>query len=254
VKAVTRRLFQASEFARIAGVTVRALHHYDRIGLLKPSGRTSAGYRLYGEQDFVRLQQIVTLKFIGFSLNQIKDLLNRNSMDLPKALRLQREILESKRSHLDRAVKAIEKAEQALAAGESIDGEAFAKICEVINMQNNMDWVKKYYTEEQLEELSSRWSPEIQEQAERDWAALQKDVQAAMDEGVDPTSERARELAARRSALIEQFTGGNPAILESLTRLYQDKANWPDTFEQPFSNESAAFISKAQDAHDKNES
>ena len=254
MKAATKRLFQASEFARIAGVTVRTLHHYDRIGLLKPSGRTVSGYRLYGERDFVLLQQIVTLKFIGFSLNQIKDLLNRSSLDLPKALRLQREILESKREHLGRAVKAIEKAEQALAAGENLGGEAFAKICEVINMQNNMDWIKKYYTEEQLEELASRWSPEIQERAERDWAALQKDVQAAIAEGIDPTSERARELAARQSALVEQFTGGNSAILESLTRLYQDKANWPDTFEQPFDSEAATFLSKVQAAHDKNES
>src|SRR2546430_14898795 len=83
-------MYQSNEFARIAGVTVRTLHHYDRIGLLKPSGYTSAGYRLYRKQDLVRLQQIVTLKFIGFPLIQIKDLLNRNSFDLVTALNQQR--------------------------------------------------------------------------------------------------------------------------------------------------------------------
>jgi len=57
--------YQAIEFAQLAGVTVRTLHHYDRIGLLKPSAYTNAGYRLYGKGDLVRLQQIVTLKFIG---------------------------------------------------------------------------------------------------------------------------------------------------------------------------------------------
>src|SRR5215475_13944181 len=70
-------VYQVSEFAEKAGVTVRTLHHYDRMGLLKPSGRTEAGYRLYGERDFARLQQIVTLKFIGLPLRQIKDLLDR---------------------------------------------------------------------------------------------------------------------------------------------------------------------------------
>jgi len=73
--------YQAIEFARLAGVTVRTLHHYDRIGLLKPSGHTDAGYRLYRKHDLIRLQQIITLKFIGFSLNHIKNLLNNNSFD-----------------------------------------------------------------------------------------------------------------------------------------------------------------------------
>src|ERR1051325_2126270 len=92
-------LCEASEFAELTGVTVRALHHYDRLGLLKPSGRTVCGYRLYGERDFARLQQIVTLKFIGLSLKQIKNVLDRDSFDLSTALRLQREILGEKRRH-----------------------------------------------------------------------------------------------------------------------------------------------------------
>jgi DNA-binding transcriptional MerR regulator len=70
-------LYQAKEFAALTGVTVRALHHYDRLGLLKPSGRTASGYRLYGAGDVARLQQIVTLKFIGLSLKQIKEVLGR---------------------------------------------------------------------------------------------------------------------------------------------------------------------------------
>src|SRR5215510_10240878 len=89
----TTPLYQAFEFAQVAGVTVRTLHHYDRIGLLKPSGYTSAGYRLYQKQDLVRLQQIVTLKFIGFSLNEIKNLLDSNSFDLTIALNQQKEII-----------------------------------------------------------------------------------------------------------------------------------------------------------------
>ena len=79
MKEASESTYQAIEFARMAGVTVRTLHHYDRIGLLKPSSHTGAGYRLYRKQDLVRLQQIVTLKFIGFPLSQIKKLLNRNS-------------------------------------------------------------------------------------------------------------------------------------------------------------------------------
>jgi len=60
------RTYQPHEFAKRAGVTIRALHHYDRLGLLKPSGRTAAGYRRYTDRDLVRLEQVVALKFIGF--------------------------------------------------------------------------------------------------------------------------------------------------------------------------------------------
>jgi MerR family transcriptional regulator, thiopeptide resistance regulator len=247
----TKALYQASEFAKLTGVTVRALHHYDRLGLLKPSGRTASGYRLYGAKDFARLQQIVTLKFIGLSLKQIKEVLDRDSFDLSTALRLQREILGEKRRHLDMAIRAIEKAERLMARDGEPDWETFAKIIEVINMQNDWEWTKKYYTEEQLQELAQRATPELLESAQRDWAILLKEVDAAVAEGVDPSSERAQALSRRWSALIESFTGGNPGIAESLSNLYKDQANWPAHAQKPFSDDAATFISKAKAARQK---
>jgi DNA-binding transcriptional MerR regulator len=243
-----RRWYQASEFARATGVTVRALHHYDRLGLLKPSGRSASGYRLYGERDFARLQQIVTLKFIGFPLKQIKELLDRDRLDLPTALRIQREIIEEKRRGLELAAKAIEEVEVALRSSPSPDWKVFAKIIEVINMQNDWEFAKKYYTEEQLKELAARATPEVLEKGERDWAELIKDVEAAASEGVDPASERAQALAARWTALIEAFTGGNPGIAQGLRNLYADQASWPAGTQKPYSDESGAFIARAIEA------
>ena len=238
-------LYRAQEFAERSGVTVRTLHHYDRLGLLKPSRYTEAGYRLYGERDFARLQQIVMLKFIGLSLKEIKELLEGSELDLAATLRLQRRIIEERRRHLDSVIEAIERAEREMTMGERLDWESFKQIIEVINMQNNMEWMKKYYTEEQLAELAQRGTPEVLERGQRDWATLIKDVEAAVSEGVDPQSERAQGLAARWSALIEAFTGGNPGILENLKKLYADQANWPDTFRKPYSDEVGDFISRA---------
>lgn len=239
------KLFLAREFAERAGVTVRTLHHYDRLGLLKPSRYTEAGYRLYGEPDFARLQQIVLLKFIGLSLKEIKELLDSRELDLQMTLRLQRAAAEQKRRHLDTVIQAIERAEHAMASSDELDWETFKQIIEVINMQNDMEWVKKYYTEEQLAELAERGTPEVLERGQRDWAALIKEVEAAVAAGVDPQSEKAQELAARWSTLIEAFTGGNPAILESLKNLYADKANWPSSFNKPYSDEVGTFLSQA---------
>jgi DNA-binding transcriptional MerR regulator len=100
------RTYRTQEFAELAGVTVRALHHYDRMGLLKPR-RTEAGYRVYGDRDLERLEQIVALKFLGIPLKEIKDLLERNGLELTEALRRQRYVLEQKRALLDAAVCAI---------------------------------------------------------------------------------------------------------------------------------------------------
>src|SRR5215212_1041236 len=113
-----KTMFLAQEFAARAGVTVRTLHHYDRLGLLKPSRYTGAGYRLYGERDFARLQQIVLLKFIGLSLKEIKELLNQRELDLQMTLRLQRSVVEEKRRHLDTVIQAIEQAEKSLAVSD----------------------------------------------------------------------------------------------------------------------------------------
>jgi DNA-binding transcriptional MerR regulator len=98
------KLFKAREFARLTGVTVRALHHYDRLGLLKPSRYSHAGYRLYRESDVARLEQIVALKFIGFSLREIKNILKGRSTDLATALQRQREAIEDKRRRLQQAI------------------------------------------------------------------------------------------------------------------------------------------------------
>src|SRR4030095_2987789 len=168
-------MYQANEFAQVAGVTVRTLHHYDRIGLLRPKGYTSTGDRFYRKHDLGRLQQIVTLKFIGFSLTQIKQLLDSNSFDLRVALNQQREILAEKRRQLDQAVTAIEKAHALLETNDEPDWQSFKRIIEVINMQNNMDWTKKYYSEDAQKKIAERAQAipsEVIEKAQNDWATL----------------------------------------------------------------------------------
>lgn len=255
-------VYQANQFAKRAGVTVRTLHYYDRMGLLRPSGRTDAGYRLYAERDLVRLEQVVALKFVGFPLKQIRELLNRKPLDLAAALRLQRAIIEEKRRRLALAVEAIERAERTVSSGglsaarrghavgvnEEATGEALRKIIEVINMQQNTNWTKKYYSEEAQAAIAARskqWTPEMLEKSQQDWAELIREVEAAVVAGEDPASERAQGLAARWQVLISAFTGDNPEVQKGLNRLHADQQNWPSTFKKPYSDEAGAFICKA---------
>ena len=241
-------LYRAREFARTSGVTVRTLHHYDRLGLLKPSRYTQAGYRLYSEQDLGRLQQIVTLKFIGLSLKQIKEILNSKSFDLAKALRMQREVISLRREQMDLALKAIQRAESAMAQTGEPDWKTFKKIIEVINMQNNMEWTRQYYSEEAQEEIAKQKAtvpPEAIEQAQRDWPVLIKLVEDAIAAGEKPDGAEAQALADRWVTLIQGFTGGNKEIQTGLNKMYADRANWPATFPRMFSEEVQQFMWQA---------
>lgn len=245
-------VYQVSDFAEKAGVTVRTLHHYDRLGLLKPSGRTEAGYRLYGERDFARLQQIVTLKFIGLPLRQIKELLDQKELDLQSALRMQRRLLVDKRLQIEAAIQAIEEAEHSLKSGAAPDLAALKKIIEVMERQNSMEWAKKYYSEEaqaKIAERAASFTPEMQKKVEQDWKTLIADVETAIANKTDPTSEKAKALVQRWSELVRGFTGGNPGVHQGLNKLYADQGNWPSTFTKPFSDEVGEYIKKAMNAH-----
>ena len=229
---------RASEFAELAGVTVRTLHHYDRLGLLKPQ-RNGSGYRLYRESDLERLEQIVALKFLGLPLREIRKLLDSGALELPDALRMQRRALEEKRRLLDRAIHAIRQAEATVASGRPAGTAVLRKIIEVIEMQQKNDWTK-YANEAAREKMAARqdeWSPELQERVSKQWIELIAEVQSAIDAGEDPTGPKALALAARWKALVEGFTKGDPDLTQAVSNAWKDRANWGTEIQeqtQPF--------------------
>lgn len=101
--------FKIKEVADIAGVSVRTLHHYDRLGLLKPEAATLAGYRLYSDQDLEQLQQILFFKELGFSLNEIKALLSNPDFDQKQALKTHHKLLLEKKKRLESIISLVEK-------------------------------------------------------------------------------------------------------------------------------------------------
>src|SRR5215475_14560579 len=108
--------FRIQEFAKLGGVTVRALHHYDRLKLLSPAHRSERGYRLYCREDLGRLEQILVLRYLGISLREIAALLNTptgcDAEPLTVTLARQRTMLCERRDGLDRVLRTIEHAQQ----------------------------------------------------------------------------------------------------------------------------------------------
>ncbi len=224
---VMSRLYKAREFAGLAGVTVRALHHYDRIGLLKPL-RSSSGYRLYSLTDLERLEQITALKFLGIPLGEIKTLLESSPLTLGESLDLQRRALTEKRDLITRAIHAIEAAEKLVRSDQVTDASVLRKIIEVIEMQPEENFIRKYYTEEawaRRSQIVGEIPPETRERRRDAWRQLFLQVESALE--LDPASEAAQLLTRQWVLLVEAGTGGDSGIKAGAIKAWKDHQNWP---------------------------
>jgi DNA-binding transcriptional MerR regulator len=235
--------YRIGELARMTGVSPRTLRFYDEAGLLPPSGRSEAGYRLYGAADVRRLLRIVGLRHLGFGLEEIGALLDDASVDPLDALRthvarLERELAEAGRLHarLRRALAALE-----ARAEPSVESTADA-IEVMIQMQSSLP------PEEQarLRELHRETTPERIEEVERAWPELIAAVEREREAGTDPADPRVQELARRWSELVQAFTKGDPQIEAALARRYQED---PQVASRGLLRpETLAYVRRAQEA------
>ena len=226
------RQCQVNEFAALAGVTAKALRHYDRLGLLKPQ-RTSSGYRLYSERDLERLQQIVALKFLGLPLKQIKRQLEQKMPPLSHALRAQRAVLEEKRRLLDHAISSIQDVQDAIASGEPADTAILKRLIEVIEMQSHLETMKQYYSDEawaKLKKLRRQNRNKRQSGISESWRRLFREAESLY--GEDPASKKAQDFGARWVRLFESTTGGDPGVLAGMQKAWADRSNWPPEMRQ----------------------
>ncbi|MVX62672.1 methyltransferase domain-containing protein [Clostridium chromiireducens] len=130
------------EFAKRSGVTVKTLLHYDKIGLLKPSEKTDSGYRIYCEDDFLKLQQITTLKFIGLSLREISHVINESGENLEHMITIQKKALEEKKKHIESVIAVFDKVENKAKESKFIDVNNLINIIKITNMEKS---VKEQY-------------------------------------------------------------------------------------------------------------
>ena len=242
--------FRIQEFAKLAGVTVRALHHYDRLKLLSPAHRSERGYRLYCHEDLGRLERILALRYLGLQLREIATLLNspawRGAETLTVTLARQRAALGERRDGLGRVLRAIEHAlgralefaDSKGAGGKEVEAEGaepewviYQTILKEIHMQDATDWTEKYYSPKAVEALRERraaLTPEQKMESGARWKALMADIQSALDREVLPDSAEGRALVGRWMRLGDEFTHGDEEIGEGFRRMYDDESHWPD--------------------------
>lgn len=244
----TTETWKVGPLASATGLTVRTLHHWDEIGLVCPSGRTTSGHRLYEADDVQRLYQVLALRQLGLSLDSIAAVTDGDTS--------LSEILDAHRAYLDEqltATRTLRAHVEMLSRRVRTSPDAsVADFLEVIKGVTDVDdTVKRYFSESQLADLAERRA-ELGEDtiaaAESSWQELIPRVNAALSAGMDPEAPEAQEMAAQWMGLLEQFHGGDEGLRDGMYRMHTDNAQ---RIEQEFcgpSPEQIEFITKANEA------
>jgi DNA-binding transcriptional MerR regulator len=210
---------RVGELASRAGVSVRALHHYDALGLLVPSRRTGSGHRVYGVREIRRLQQIRSLQELGLTLDEIRACLDRRGESVGKVIARQVSRLRERIRAETELLERLEWLERRLVAGDRVGAEEFLQVMETMAM------VESYYTPEQLKVLKRRGEALGEDRiraVEREWPELIAAVKHEMERGSEPTSEGVLALARRWRDLVREFTGGDAGITKAVGTVHRD--------------------------------
>lgn len=218
-------LFTIGELARIGGVTVRTLQYYDEQHLLKPI-ITEGGRRKYTREDVLRLEQILFLKSLGFSLDEINEkILDLNtSADLKNIFTMQRNALTGQIEQLNNIVGMLDTAIAETNIHQEINMDRLITIMESMKRGNPYAFVIRYFNDDQLKSFAIQLftTPDNMKVKE-----VFEKLKELYEKGVDPKGEEGQELAKRWWIMVNEFSSGDINLLMSLINAGLDISNWP---------------------------
>lgn len=220
-RAIPAGYMTVGQAAKRMGVTVRTLQYYDREGLLSPSAESEGGRRLYTDRDLVQLHQILSLKSLGFSLEDIRVRLRtlKTPEDVALALSQQVEAVRSKITGLTESLGEIEKLREEVLQMQAVDFKKYADIIVNLQMKNGFYTFIKHFDDQTLEHIRSRFDMDSSAAFGEKFNALGEEILAAADRGLAPDSETVQALAKGFWDLINEFTGGDMTLLPKLMEL-----------------------------------
>ncbi|WP_426078496.1 MerR family transcriptional regulator [Janthinobacterium sp. PSPC3-1] len=203
-------LLKIGELARLTGLTVRTLHHYDSIGLLSPSARTQAGYRLYQHGDMDRLHRIMALRRFGLSLAEIANSLARSDLPLSGIVARQIAMLDQQLAQASRLRTRLLVLQAQLEQGQE------PELAEWLTTMEQMNMIDKYFTQEEVRQM-----PMLSDTAvEQEWQVLVSRVRALMDAGAASTSLDAQSLGTEWMVKLVRDTSAHPGLFARLNTMH----------------------------------
>ena len=222
-RAIPPGLMTVGTIAKRMGVTVRTLQHYDKEGLLSPSFQSEGGRRLYTDKDMVKLHQILSFKYLGFSLEEIKS--NLISLDTPEdvadALSNHASAIREKMETLSESLKAIEALKMEVLQIKSVDFTKYADIVVNLQMKNEFYWMIKLFDDDMLAHVRSRFDKDSGLQYMETMKRLQHEAIQLQKDGIAPDCEKAQSLAKEFWDLVMEFTDGDMSLLPKLIEFSQ---------------------------------
>ena len=231
-----------NEVSKLTGISVRTLHHYDEIGLLKPTEVTEAGYRLYDDTALERLQHVLLFKELQFPLKDIKTILDSPDFDKNKALEQQIELLTMKKEHLEnlilfaRGIKTLGVRDMDFSAFDTKKMDEYAA-------QAKEDWGKTDAYKE-FEEKSKDWTEETTGNIAKDMMRLFVEFGAMKD--LDPDDEKVQvQVKKLQDYITKNFYNCTKQILSGLGRMYAAGGEFTENIDNAGGKGTAEFCHKA---------
>jgi len=214
------------QIAKKMGVTARTLQYYDKEGVLSPSSQSEGGRRLYTDKDIVKLHQILSMKYLGFSLADIKDRLI--SLDTPgdiaDALAEHAAAIRQKIDGMSESLRAVEALRVEALQMHQVDFRKYADIIVNLRMKNDMYWVIKHVDDDLMEYFRNRFDKEGAHEIMTRFSALQSEAARLKKNGAAPESKEGQDFAEAFWEIIMEFTDGDMSLLPRLMEL-SDKAD-----------------------------
>ena len=249
-----KELMTIGELAKRMGVTVRTLQYYDKEGILETSAFSAGGRRLYAAKDVVRLHQILSFKYLGFSLEEIKN--HILPLDTPEQmvslLIQQQKAIEEQIENLQEAAQSIEAFRSEVENIKSVDFKKYAEIIELLKMGNDAYWVWKCFDDTLTDHIKDRFGddPALAEKTYQAYLDLLDEAYLFVQRGEPPESACSMVLAEKWWNMIMDFTGGDLTLLPKLESFNDDKTGWDKELAQK-QQEIDDFMNKMLDCYFK---
>ena len=244
--------YSVKQIAGIAGVSARTLHYYDEIGLLRPARNPTNGYRVYQPDALLRLQQILFLRELGLSLEEIQTVLDSPGFSLLPALEQHRQALLERRQRLDQLVHTVESTIQHLKGSIDMDAKDLFSGFSPEQEQAYAEEAQRRWGAKEVQESQKRWgsySAEKKQSILAEAGAIYQDIVAAMPYG--PASPQAQDGVARWHQNLRYFYEPTTEILLGLVDGYNDDPDFNATF-QRIHPDLASFMRQAVQVYCQN--
>lgn len=248
----TDKRFSIGEFSKKTGIPIPTLHYYDEIGLLQPEKNPSSGQRIYKYQDIITLQKIISLKFLGYSLDKVANLLHESSfsVDLNETLSLHLQVLEREQEQIEQSMQVIKRVVKLVEEEEEVDSTVLFSLIYGMNTEHtHKEWTERHKLTDIVEEISKK-SEEDKIALDKTFIQLSKKVKQLYGKPVEDS--RVQEMI--KEYIEESFSFLNEDLIQKLANTSVEELDMQELenmIPSPFAEDEQKWLNEAMEYYMK---